>query len=77
MYVCLCEGVTNETIAELVAAGARTPKAVAKACRAGTNCGRCVATIRAIIDAATPADDSAEMPKSRWWRHKNGGEHIR
>ncbi|MBW0018365.1 MAG: (2Fe-2S)-binding protein [Mycobacterium sp.] len=55
MYVCLCHGVTNETVAGAVAAGATTSKQVAGACGAGTECGRCRRTIRSIIDAAQPS----------------------
>jgi bacterioferritin-associated ferredoxin len=55
MYVCLCLGVTNETIGRVVAAGATTSKQVADACGAGSECGRCRRTVRAII-AATESD---------------------
>jgi len=52
MFVCLCTGVTSHTVAEAVAAGATTTKQVAKACGAGSECGRCRRTIRAIIESA-------------------------
>jgi bacterioferritin-associated ferredoxin len=55
MYVCLCLGVTSETINQAVAAGATTSKQVADACGAGSECGRCRRTVRAII-AATASD---------------------
>ena len=51
MYVCLCLGVTSDTIGRAVAAGATTSKQVAEACGAGSECGRCRRTVRAIIDA--------------------------
>jgi bacterioferritin-associated ferredoxin len=51
MYVCLCVGVTNQVVAETVDAGAGTTKKVAKECGAGSECGRCRRTIRAIIDS--------------------------
>ena len=51
MYVCLCLGVTSDTVAEAVAGGARTTHHVARACGAGTECGRCRRTVRSIIDA--------------------------
>jgi bacterioferritin-associated ferredoxin len=51
MYVCLCVGVTNQTVTDVVAAGATTSKQVAVACGAGAECGRCRRTVRAIIDA--------------------------
>ncbi|WP_163686470.1 (2Fe-2S)-binding protein [Mycolicibacterium gadium] len=51
MYVCLCQGVTNETVSAAVVAGAKTPKQVSTACGAGSECGRCCRTIRSIIDS--------------------------
>jgi bacterioferritin-associated ferredoxin len=52
MYVCLCEGITSQTVSEAVAEGASTSKEVAAACGAGLDCGRCRRTLRAIIAAA-------------------------
>ena len=52
MFVCLCKGVTNHVVADVVAAGATTTGQVAKACGAGSECGRCRHTVRAIIVAA-------------------------
>jgi len=49
MYVCLCLGVTSDTISRAVASGATTSKEVAEACGAGSECGRCRRTVRAII----------------------------
>lgn len=51
MYVCLCVGVSNKTVADAVAAGASTTNDVAAACGAGSECGRCRRTVRAIIDS--------------------------
>ncbi|MHA7652762.1 (2Fe-2S)-binding protein [Mycobacterium sp. ML4] len=59
MFVCLCNGVTSQQVADVVAAGASTTNQVAAACGAGTDCGRCRRTVRAIIAAA---DRSAEDP---------------
>jgi len=55
MYVCLCVGVTNQSVADAVAAGASTSKQVAEACGAGSECGRCRRTVRAIIGAKRAA----------------------
>jgi bacterioferritin-associated ferredoxin len=52
MFVCLCTGVTSQTVTELVASGADTSKKIADACGAGSDCGRCRRTVRAIIAAA-------------------------
>lgn len=52
MFVCLCTGVTSQTVVDLVAAGASSSKQIADACGAGADCGRCRRTVRAIIAAA-------------------------
>ena len=58
MIVCHCFVITSGSLAEVVASGASTPKLVAAETKAGTQCGRCVATIRALIDAAEPPDEN-------------------
>jgi bacterioferritin-associated ferredoxin len=55
MYVCLCVGVTNQTVSDIVEQGASTSKEVAAACGAGGDCGRCRRTLRAIIAAKSEA----------------------
>lgn len=52
MYVCLCTGATSHCVTDAVANGACTSKQVAAACGAGSDCGRCKMTVRAIIAAA-------------------------
>jgi len=56
MFVCLCTGVTSQVVTELVAGGATTSKQIADACGAGSDCGRCRRTVRAIIAAASVDD---------------------
>ncbi|HYQ35798.1 MAG TPA: (2Fe-2S)-binding protein [Mycobacterium sp.] len=53
MWVCLCNGVTSQTVADAVAAGASTTKDVALACGAGADCGRCRRTVQAILRSST------------------------
>ena len=52
MFVCLCHGITGHEVAHAVQNGARTSKQVATFCGAGSDCGRCRATVRAIIASA-------------------------
>ncbi|MGK5499595.1 (2Fe-2S)-binding protein [Streptomyces sp. URMC 125] len=49
MYVCSCFGVTEEQIREHAAAGACTPRQIASASRAGTDCGSCVRRIQGLL----------------------------
>jgi bacterioferritin-associated ferredoxin len=70
MFVCLCTGATTHTVADAVACGARTCNDVAKVCGAGSDCGRCRRTVRAIIAATSPDADRAlderlELAESR------------
>jgi bacterioferritin-associated ferredoxin len=51
MFVCLCAGVTSHVVSDVVANGATTSKEVAAVCGAGSECGRCRRTVRAIIEA--------------------------
>ncbi|MEY8014630.1 (2Fe-2S)-binding protein [Mycobacterium servetii] len=64
MFVCLCNGVTNQTVCEAIAAGASTTRDVARACGAGADCGRCRRTVRAILRSATP-DPTSPRPGAR------------
>jgi bacterioferritin-associated ferredoxin len=57
MYVCLCLGVTSDTVTRAVVAGASTTKDVANACGAGSECHRCLRTVRAII-ASVPQPET-------------------
>jgi bacterioferritin-associated ferredoxin len=54
MYVCLCLGVTSGTVQQAIDEGARSTKQVASTCGAGSVCGRCRHTVRAMLDAAVP-----------------------
>jgi bacterioferritin-associated ferredoxin len=54
MWVCLCNGVNSQTVADAVAAGASTTKDVAQACGAGADCGRCRRTVQAMLRSSTP-----------------------
>ena len=56
MYVCLCLGVTSDTVSRAVAAGATTSREVADVCGAGSQCGRCRRTVRAVIASFVPPD---------------------
>lgn len=49
MYVCSCFGVTEKQVKEHAEAGACTPRQIASACKAGTDCGSCVKRIQALL----------------------------
>ncbi len=53
MYICLCNGITSQVVADVLAAGASTTKQIAEACGAGADCGRCRRTLRAMLTAST------------------------
>ncbi|MGY5007626.1 (2Fe-2S)-binding protein [Streptomyces sp. 900105755] len=49
MYVCSCFGVTEAQVKQHAEDGACTPRQIASACKAGTDCGSCVRRIQAIL----------------------------
>lgn len=49
MYVCLCHGVTRDTVIAAIRDGAATSNAVAAVTSAGSACARCKHNIREII----------------------------
>ncbi|MFF4172721.1 bacterioferritin-associated ferredoxin [Streptomyces sp. NPDC001744] len=49
VYVCSCFGVTEKQVKAHADAGACTPRQIASACKAGTDCGSCVRRIQAIL----------------------------
>ncbi|GAA3106247.1 bacterioferritin-associated ferredoxin [Streptomyces sp. ADI91-18] len=53
MYVCSCFGITDKQVKEHAAAGACTPRQIASATKAGTDCGSCVRTIQGILGRGT------------------------
>ncbi|MEW2132829.1 (2Fe-2S)-binding protein [Streptomyces sp. NPDC005435] len=49
MYVCSCFGITEQQVEQHAQDGACTPRQIASACKAGTDCGGCVRRIQALL----------------------------
>ncbi|BBC37190.1 (Fe-S)-binding protein [Streptomyces graminofaciens] len=61
MYVCSCFQVTEAQVQQHADRGACTPRQIASACKAGTDCGSCVRRIQAILGrGAFPRRDLAD-----------------
>ncbi|MEV7029719.1 (2Fe-2S)-binding protein [Streptomyces sp. NPDC093272] len=62
MYVCSCFGVTEAQVKRHAEDGACTPRQIASACKAGTDCGSCVRRIQAILGrGACPRREEADQ----------------
>ena len=62
MYVCNCFGVTEAQVAKHAEGGACTPRQIASACKAGTDCGSCVRRIQALLGrGACPRRETADQ----------------
>lgn len=62
MFVCSCFGVTEAQVQQHADNGACTPRQIASACKAGTDCGSCVRRIQAILGrGAIPRRDLADQ----------------
>jgi bacterioferritin-associated ferredoxin len=53
MFVCLCNGITSQVVADAIAGGASTTNQIAAACGAGAECGRCRRTLRLLLGASS------------------------
>lgn len=49
MYVCSCFGITEQQVKKHAENGACTPRQIASASKAGTDCGSCVRRIQALL----------------------------
>lgn len=49
MYVCSCFGITEQQVKQHADSGRCTPRQIASACKAGTDCGSCVKRIQALL----------------------------
>ncbi|MEU2481403.1 MULTISPECIES: (2Fe-2S)-binding protein [Streptomyces] len=49
MFVCSCFGITEDQVKKHADGGACTPRQIASACKAGTDCGGCVRRIQALL----------------------------
>ncbi|MFV8166176.1 (2Fe-2S)-binding protein [Mycobacterium sp. 134] len=54
MYVCLCHGITRQTVVAAMHDGASTTRKVVTATTAGSDCGRCRRHIQEIIKSESP-----------------------
>lgn len=59
MILCLCQGVSDREVIEVVERGASTVSDVKRQCGAGTGCGMCVADIRMHLQNARPCSRAA------------------
>ncbi|MGB1276109.1 MAG: (2Fe-2S)-binding protein [Nannocystaceae bacterium] len=50
MIVCLCKGVSSQTIVDEARRGACTLPLIQNRCQAGTGCGACVNQIRKLLE---------------------------
>jgi bacterioferritin-associated ferredoxin len=61
MFVCLCNGITSQVVADAIANGASTTNQIATACGAGADCGRCRRTLRSLLGVQRRGLPSGEV----------------
>jgi 3-deoxy-7-phosphoheptulonate synthase len=54
VFVCSCFGITEQQVKQHAESGACTPRQIASACKAGTDCGSCVRRIQALLGRGAP-----------------------
>lgn len=63
MIVCLCEGISCRVIRREIQEGSRSVSDLARRTGAGSQCGSCRVTLRALLDASEPAGTVACAPR--------------
>ncbi len=65
MIVCLCRGVSQKKVLEVIDSGARSVSEIARSCGAGSDCGSCVPMLQQMLDAkSSDKHPSAARPQS-------------
>ncbi|MFG3658855.1 bacterioferritin-associated ferredoxin [Streptomyces sp. NPDC047706] len=65
VYVCSCFGITEQQVQQHAENGACTPRQIASASKAGTDCGGCVRRIQALLGRGScPRRELAEQGRS-------------
>lgn len=57
MYTCLCKGVSDRRIRELLAESCHTVRSLQKICQAGTDCGICLPEVISLVKEAKQNKD--------------------
>lgn len=59
MIVCLCFGVSDKKLNEIVSSGTTRLNDVQRSCAAGTKCGLCLSEVKGILKNACDRDKSS------------------
>ncbi|MFD7920425.1 bacterioferritin-associated ferredoxin [Streptomyces sp. NPDC059740] len=74
MFVCSCFGITEQQVRDHAATGACTPRQMASACGAGTDCGGCVRRIQALLGrGGCPRSEATGLPAAATSRPAQDG----
>ncbi|MEU2581747.1 (2Fe-2S)-binding protein [Streptomyces avermitilis] len=77
VYVCSCFGVTEAQVKKHADGGACTPRQIASACKAGTDCGGCVRRIQEILGrGACPRREPADRAQPLFARAEKADERV-
>jgi len=63
MYVCLCHGISERKIRELIDQGIDSVKEIQHACKAGQNCGACIHQVREMASEHKNHQRTAPVPE--------------
>ncbi len=64
MYVCSCFGITEQQVKQHSDSGRCTPRQIASACKAGTDCGSCVKRIQALLGRGAGCATAARLEQA-------------
>lgn len=50
MFVCICHGITDNTINDLIDEGSTTMRCLSRGLNVGTECGQCVKSVKQVLN---------------------------
>jgi bacterioferritin-associated ferredoxin len=62
VYICSCFGITEQQVRQHADDGRCSPRQIASACKAGTDCGSCVKRIQALLGRGAVAPARRAVP---------------
>ena len=60
MFICICHGITDRKIKNLIESGADNVKELQNHCKAGASCGMCLCQLKEMIDETKNSKDELE-----------------
>ena len=60
MIICICHGISDRDVDQMLSSGAETPAEISKNCGLGTDCGMCLRKLRDKMKISSQNEETSE-----------------